>query len=82
MTIHEVKQIHESKEPGSCFFSRNSMKFFHQTLKSFSVKKLNENLYFISAPRKDRSGRRMGTTEKYFYPETGELLSSKKEVQG
>jgi hypothetical protein len=80
MTIHDIKRIHESKDKETYFFSPKTMRFFHQTLKSFSIRKLEGNLYFLSAPMKDHSGKRMGTTERYFYPETGELLLQKKEV--
>ena len=40
MTIYDIKRM--SKEKAPYFFDRKSMKFFGQTLKDFSVKKLNE----------------------------------------
>ena len=48
------------------FFSRTTMKFFHQTLKDFKVYKLNETTYKITAPMKDWNGNIVGETERIF----------------
>ena len=47
MTIHEIKERTQKTAPH--FFSRDTMKFFNQTLKDFKVKKLNENEFLIFA---------------------------------
>lgn len=71
MTIYDVKRIHEQKDP-DYFFTRDTMKFFHQTLKDFSVHKINENKYRISAPMK-YNGKVVGFTVRIFDAETGTL---------
>ena len=77
MTIHEVKRIHEEKHPESYFFSRDAMRFFHQTLRDFSVTRLPGGLYMVQAPMYQIGGdgrkRKMGETRRVFNPETGEL---------
>lgn len=75
MTIYDVKSAHLEKFPDSHFFDTRTMKFFHQTLKSFHVSPLENGEYFISAPMKDYSGRRVGYTERIFSIETGDLRS-------
>jgi hypothetical protein len=47
MTIYEIKA--RTKETSPYFFSRKTMKFFGQTMKSFKVKKLNQYEYLIKA---------------------------------
>ena len=61
MTIYEIKQ-----RSRSCFFSRESMKFFGQTLKSFKVRKQADGRYRISAPY--GPGKPKGETVRYFNP--------------
>lgn len=70
ITIYDIKYRLEN-EP--YFFTRNTMKFFHQTLKDFSVKKLGGGLYKISAPMKDYSGRIVGTTQRVFNSATNKF---------
>ena len=74
MTIYDIKRMSEEKAP--YFFDRNSMKFFGQTLKDFSVKKLNEERYYISAPMRDSRGHQVGVTKKIFDVRTRELLNT------
>lgn len=72
LTIHDIKRLSEPKSP--YFFSRDTLKFFGQTLKSFSVTKYPGGRYLISAPMVDRlTGRKVGTTERIFNPVTNEL---------
>ena len=52
------------------------MKFFNQTLKDFSVKKLNEERYYISAPMRDSRGHQVGVTKRVFDVRTRELLNT------
>jgi hypothetical protein len=77
MTIQEIKARHESLDPTSYFFSRSAMKYFNQTLRSFSVMYLGEDTYEISAPiyRKDVDGKRryMGMTKRIFDYNSGKL---------
>ena len=64
MTIHEIKE--KSQVTAPYFFTRDSMKFFHQTLRDFSVRKQADGRYFISAPMRDHTGKVVGHTERYF----------------
>lgn len=73
LTIYDIKQL--SVEHSPYYFSRDSLRFFGQTLKDFSVSKLSETVYFISAPMRDfsRKAKLMGRSEMYFNTETGFL---------
>ena len=72
MTIHDIKRLSEAKSP--YFFTTKTLKFFGQTMRSFSVKKQIDGKYYISAPMRDRNtGKIIGTTERYFNPVTNEL---------
>jgi len=71
LTIYDIKRIHERKTDG-CYFSRKNMKFFNQTLKMFSVKKLSETVYHISAPSY-WDGRLVGVSKAEFDSTTGEM---------
>lgn len=70
MTIYEVKRRTLTSSP--CYFDRKTMKFFGQTLKSFSVRKYDSDKYIISAPMYD-NGKFMGNSERLFNIETNEL---------
>lgn len=70
MTIYEIKQRVESD---SYYFTRKTLKFFHQTLKDFSVRKQSDGRFYISAPMRDRNGKVVGTSERYFNPITNQL---------
>ena len=74
MTIYDIKRMIKNKEP--FFFDRKTMKSFGQTLKDFSVKKLNEERYYISAPMRDSRGHQVGVTKKIFDVRTRKLLST------
>jgi len=72
MTIYEIKQ--RTQESAPYFFVPKTLKFFGQTMRSFSIKKQNDGRYYISAPMIDRfTGRNMGKTERFFNPITNEL---------
>jgi len=72
MNIYEIKRRTEETAPH--FFTRKSMQFFGQTLRSFSVQKQQDGRTRIAAPMIDRStGRKMGETVRYFNPETNTL---------
>lgn len=74
MTIHEIKRLTRDASP--YFFSRKSMQFFGQTMKSFKVEKQPDGRFRISAPMKDSGGRLMGRTVRYFNPLNNELERS------
>ena len=65
MTIYEIKA--RTLETAPYFFTRDTMKFFGQTMKSFTVKKQTDGRYFISAPRMF-DGKINGYTTRFFNP--------------
>ena len=70
MTIHEIKRLTEETAP--YFFSRDTMRFFGQTLNSFSVVKQEDGRFKVSAPSGDNwDGDHV--TVRYFNPENNEL---------
>tara|TARA_Y100000310_G_C20107171_1_gene545451 strand:- start:134 stop:355 length:222 start_codon:yes stop_codon:yes gene_type:complete len=72
MTIYEIKRL--TQETAPYFFSRDAMRFFGQTLKSFSVKKQDDGRYRVSAS----SGNNWDSeheTVRFFNPENNELES-------
>jgi len=72
MTIYEIKQLSEATSP--YFFVPKTMKFFGQTMRSFSVKKQSDGRYHISAPMADRNtGKVIGKTERFFNPANNKL---------
>jgi len=75
MTIYDIKRLTAESSP--YFFTSKTLKFFGQTMRSFSVRKQNDGRYFISAPMIDRfTGRNMGQTTRYFNPENNTLEHS------
>ncbi len=67
MTIYEIKRLTAETEP--CFFSKDTMKFFGQTLKDFRVCKQKDGRYLVTAPTE-----KYGTvTVRYFNPVTNKL---------
>jgi len=46
-TIYEIKRLTKEKAP--YFFSKDTMKFFNQTLRDFKVKSLKDGRFKISA---------------------------------
>lgn len=79
MTIHEVKSRHMAMHHESHFFDRNTMLFFHQTMRSFRVKYIGDDRYEIRAPMRDSRGAYMGDTVRIFDYNTGELNAPKEE---
>ena len=71
MTIYEVKAIHEQKDP-DYFFNKKTMRFFGQTLRSFSVQYLGNDKYRISAPMRFE-GKVVGCSVRIFDYNTGKL---------
>ena len=72
MTIYEIKELTKQKAP--YFFSRDSMRFFGQTLKDFRVYKQKDGKYLIIASNgKIWEGKHI--TKRLFNPLTNELES-------
>tara|TARA_Y100001972_G_scaffold25351_1_gene30814 strand:- start:530 stop:772 length:243 start_codon:yes stop_codon:yes gene_type:complete len=66
MTIYEIKRL--TKETAPYFFSKDTMRFFGQTLKDFKVKKQIDGRYKITA-----KGKYNTTTKRFFNPKNNEL---------
>ena len=72
MTIYEIKQ--RTQETAPYFFTRQTLKFFGQTMKDFRVYKQLDGRYMLTAPIKDRTtGKTRGETIRYFNPLTNKL---------
>lgn len=71
MTIYQIKQL--TAETAPYYFSKDSMRFFGQTMKSFKVSKCEDGRYQISAPMKDSRGVVMGESVRYFNPANNTL---------
>ena len=78
MTIYEIKRRLEDTAPQ--YFSRESMKFFGQTMKDFRVYKQKDGKFLMVAPIRERtrfSGSEIwatiGQTRRIFNPATNRL---------
>lgn len=71
MTIYEIKR--RTQETAPEFFTRETMKFFGQTLKDYKVYKVDNENYLITAPMRMR-GKVIGHTRRLFNTETNKLL--------
>ena len=74
MTIYDIKELTAQTAPN--FFSTGTLKFFGQTMRSFSVTKQDDGRYLISAPSYWNwrgEWRLMGMTERYFNPINNQL---------
>lgn len=78
MTIYEIKRRLEDTAPQ--YFSRETMKFFGQTMKDFRVYKQEDGKFLMVAPIRERtrfSGSEIwattGQTRRVFNPETNKL---------
>ena len=71
MNIYEIKN--RTAETSPYFFSRNTLKFFHQRMGDFKVKKQIDGRIRISAPMKDHAGKQVGETVRYFNPVNNQL---------
>lgn len=70
MTIYEIKN--RTQETSPYFFDRKTLKFFGQTMRSFSVKKQADGRFRVSAPLMDGKIKR-GESVRFFNPNTNEL---------
>ena len=72
LNIYDIKRL--TSETSPYYFSRKTLQFFGQTMRSFSVKKQADGRILISAPMQDRfTGKIVGTSERYFNPINNEL---------
>ena len=72
LTIYDIKR--ETEETAPYFFDRKTMRFFGQTMRSFSVVRQSDGRIKISAPHLDRfTGKKIGETIRFFNPVTKEL---------
>jgi hypothetical protein len=74
MTISEIKN--RTLETSPHFFTRKTLKFFGQTMRSFKVYKQTDGRYLITAPMIDRDGIKVGNTQRFFNPLTNTLEST------
>ena len=70
MTIYEIKRLTNKTAP--YFFSKDTMRFFGQTLRSFKVKKQKDGRFKVSAPSGDNWDGDYETV-RYFNPKNNEL---------
>jgi len=70
MTIYEIKRRTEETAPE--FFTRQTLKFFGQTLKDFRVYKVDSKNYLITSPMRMR-GKVIGHTRRLFNTDTNKL---------
>lgn len=73
-TLADIKAANESA--GRYFFSRDTMRFFGDTMRSFSVRHDGGKVYLIRVrPMRDRDGRNMGGVGQVreFNPATGDI---------
>lgn len=71
MTIYEIKA--KTAETAPYYFSTKTLKFFGQTMRSFSVRKQLDGRFLISAPMKDRLGKIVGQSERFYNPTNNKL---------
>ena len=62
-----VTNIKQSGVLGEHFFSRDTLRFFGQTMSSFKTDWHNKDqgIVRVYAPMRDHTGQRMGTTERF-----------------
>ena len=81
VTIYDIKYDLQNHDSNDHYFDRKTMKFFNQTLKDFSVKKMRDNLYYISAAMKDWNGKTMGISSRFYSFTTHRMYSDEIEAE-
>lgn len=71
MTIYQIKELTQDTAPH--YFTRKTLQFFGQTMKSFKVYKQEDGRFMIVAPMKERSGKVIGESVRYFNPTNNKL---------
>lgn len=79
MDIYEIKR--RTQETSPYFFSKETLKFFGQTMKDFRVAKLNDGRFYISAKCKAFDGTMTDKTERIFNPVSNELEEYTEEIK-
>lgn len=74
MTIQQIKSLSSITAPN--YFDKKTLKFFGQRMSDFKVKKQLDGRFLISAPMRNREGKVVGKSERYFNP-----LNNKLELQ-
>jgi hypothetical protein len=72
MNIYDIKRA--TKDTAPYYFSKKTLAFFGQTMKSFKVRKMANGRYIVEAPSYDRAGKFMGYSLRIFDPATNELI--------
>lgn len=70
-TIADIKRL--TSETSPYYFTRKTLQFFGQTMRSFSVKKQDDGRVKISAPMRNREGKVIGQSVRYFNPANNKL---------
>jgi hypothetical protein len=74
-TIYTLSQIRRhNNDSGFYYFSKDTMKFFHQVMRDFSVR-LAGGRVFVTAPLRPR-GKFLGYSFAEYFPATGEVNKS------
>jgi hypothetical protein len=72
LTIYDIKRL--TSETSPYYFTSKTLKFFGQTMRSFSVKKQSDGRIKISAPMRNRfDGRIVGESVRFFNPANNQL---------
>ena len=71
LTVYDIKEL--TKKTSPFFFSRNTLQFFGQTMRSFKLEKQPDGRTRITAPMIDYRGHLMGKTVRYFNPVNNKL---------
>jgi len=72
MNIYDIKRA--TKDTSPYYFSPKTLAHFGQTMKDFTVRKLESGMYVVEAPTYDREGKFMGYSLRIFDPATNELI--------
>ena len=71
LTIYDIARLTQETSP--FYFTRDTLRFFHQRMSDFRVYKQKDGKYLINAPMKDSTGRIVGTSQRIFNPITNQL---------
>jgi hypothetical protein len=76
MTIYAIRAAHIAKCPTSHFFDAEALRFFGQSMESFTVTPLTDGRLRIEAPIHSRTRAFIGHTVRIFDPISGTLMQS------
>jgi hypothetical protein len=72
MNIYDIKRA--TKETAPYYFSKQTLAHFGQTMKDFSIRKMESGRYIVEAPSYDHEGKFRGYSLRIFDPATNELI--------